>query len=114
VLEQCAKVKGFRKVLSRTDMLGKVKQYDAKLTDALQVFQVRFKLVFSRTIGLILSQARVVLGGRLTQIVQERRVRRQHTRIVNISGNLNHSLTQLNSFGGPVALSRAASSHLTE
>ncbi|KAF8261708.1 P-loop containing nucleoside triphosphate hydrolase protein [Lactarius quietus] len=59
VLEQCAKVKGVRKVLLRTDILGKVKRYDAKLAHALQVFQ-----------------ARVTVGTRLAlaQIVQERKV----------------------------------------
>ncbi|KAF8258242.1 hypothetical protein EI94DRAFT_1755231 [Lactarius quietus] len=57
VMEECAKVKGIRKILLRTDILGKVKQYDAKLTHALQVFQ-----------------ARVALGSRLAQIVQERKV----------------------------------------
>ncbi|KAI9430483.1 hypothetical protein H4582DRAFT_1446813 [Lactarius indigo] len=57
VLEECAKVKGIRKVLLRTDILGKVKEYDARLTHAFQVFQ-----------------ARVALGGRLAQIVQERKV----------------------------------------
>lgn len=42
MLAECAKVKGIWRVLSRTDILEKVKQYDAKLTNALQVFQVRF------------------------------------------------------------------------
>ncbi|KAF8257749.1 P-loop containing nucleoside triphosphate hydrolase protein [Lactarius quietus] len=55
VMEECAKVKGIRKILLRTDILGKVKKYDANLTDALQVFQ-----------------ARVALGNRLAQIIQER------------------------------------------
>ncbi|KAF8258237.1 hypothetical protein EI94DRAFT_1155143 [Lactarius quietus] len=57
VLEQCAKVKGIRRVLSRTDILEKVKQYDARLTNTIQVFN-----------------ARVALGSRLAQIVQDRKV----------------------------------------
>ncbi|KAH9024868.1 hypothetical protein EDB85DRAFT_1985586 [Lactarius pseudohatsudake] len=57
VLEECAKVKGFRRVLLRSDILTKVKQYDAKLTHAFQVFHTR-----------------VTLGNRLAQIVQEKRL----------------------------------------
>jgi hypothetical protein len=39
-MKACAEVKGMKKVLLRADMLRKVKQYDGKLSNTLQVFQV--------------------------------------------------------------------------
>ena len=45
VLEECAEVKGIQGILFRTDILGKVKKYDARLTHAPQVFQIRFKMI---------------------------------------------------------------------
>ncbi|KAI0292942.1 hypothetical protein B0F90DRAFT_1767144 [Multifurca ochricompacta] len=40
-LSECVEVKGIKKVLLRTDILGKVKQCDAKLSHALQLFQAK-------------------------------------------------------------------------
>ena len=39
-LKECAEVKGIRMLLLRNDLLKKVKQYDAKLSVILQVYQV--------------------------------------------------------------------------
>jgi hypothetical protein len=39
-LKECAKVKGFKAVLLRNDLLKKVKQCDANLSFILQVYQV--------------------------------------------------------------------------
>ncbi|KAI0294296.1 P-loop containing nucleoside triphosphate hydrolase protein [Multifurca ochricompacta] len=55
-LQRCVDVRGIKKVLLRTDILRKVKQYDSKLSNVLQVFQA----------NLILSL--------LTQLIQERKV----------------------------------------
>ncbi|KAI0291649.1 hypothetical protein B0F90DRAFT_1823673 [Multifurca ochricompacta] len=55
-LQECAEVKGIKKVLLRTDMLRKVKQYDGKLSNVLQVFQARLSLTI------------------LTQSIQERKI----------------------------------------
>ncbi|KAI0289026.1 hypothetical protein B0F90DRAFT_1826865 [Multifurca ochricompacta] len=43
-LQQCADVRGIKKVLLRTDMLRRVKQYDSKLSNVLQVFQANLTL----------------------------------------------------------------------
>ncbi|KAI0302460.1 hypothetical protein B0F90DRAFT_1714996 [Multifurca ochricompacta] len=56
-LRECADVRGMKKIILRTDMLRKVKQYDARLSSALQ-----------------LVQTRLAFRIRLAQIVQERQV----------------------------------------
>ncbi|KAI0293192.1 hypothetical protein B0F90DRAFT_1764202 [Multifurca ochricompacta] len=52
-LSECVEVKGIKKVLLRTDILGKVKQCDAKLSHALQLFQVLFNTQPSSLMSLI-------------------------------------------------------------
>ncbi|KAI0295408.1 hypothetical protein B0F90DRAFT_1820572 [Multifurca ochricompacta] len=44
-LQQCADVRGIKKVLLCTDMLRRVKQYDSKLSNVLQVFQANLTLL---------------------------------------------------------------------
>ncbi|KAI0295071.1 P-loop containing nucleoside triphosphate hydrolase protein [Multifurca ochricompacta] len=44
VLEECSKVRGVRSLLLRKDLLGKIKKYDAKLANALEVFQAELLL----------------------------------------------------------------------
>lgn len=39
-LEQRKKIKGIKKIILRNDLYGQVKQYDRKLSDMLQLFQV--------------------------------------------------------------------------
>ncbi|KAI0288101.1 hypothetical protein B0F90DRAFT_1820622 [Multifurca ochricompacta] len=44
VLEECSKVRGVRSLLLRKDLLGKIKKYDARLANALEVFQAELLL----------------------------------------------------------------------
>ncbi|KAI0247890.1 hypothetical protein BJV78DRAFT_1363890 [Lactifluus subvellereus] len=43
-LRECIKIRGIRRILLRTDMLRKIKQYDSKLSHILQTFQTRLAL----------------------------------------------------------------------
>ena len=44
-------MKGIRRFLLRADMLESVRRYDARLTHAVQVCQVRFKMVVLKIRG---------------------------------------------------------------
>ncbi|KAI0247894.1 hypothetical protein BJV78DRAFT_1241576 [Lactifluus subvellereus] len=43
-LRECIKIRGIRRILLRTDMLRKIKQYDSKLSHILQTFQMKLAL----------------------------------------------------------------------
>ncbi|KAI0294481.1 hypothetical protein B0F90DRAFT_1919668 [Multifurca ochricompacta] len=60
-LEECAETGGIRKVLLRTDILRKIKQYDGKLLNVLQTFQ-----------------AKLVLDSRFALVVQDRKITTTH------------------------------------
>ncbi|KAI0294611.1 P-loop containing nucleoside triphosphate hydrolase protein [Multifurca ochricompacta] len=65
VLGECAKTKGVRSLLLRKDLLGKVKKYDARLANVLEVFQaellldIRFALLADRREGTRFVQAEI-------------------------------------------------------
>ncbi|KAI0291023.1 hypothetical protein B0F90DRAFT_441288 [Multifurca ochricompacta] len=60
-LEECAETGGIRKVLLRTDILRKIKQYDGKLLNVLQTFQ-----------------AKLALDSRFALVVQDRKITTTH------------------------------------
>ncbi|KAI0301733.1 hypothetical protein B0F90DRAFT_1816933 [Multifurca ochricompacta] len=71
-LRECADVRGIKKIILRGDMLRKVKQYDVRLSNVLQVVQTRLAFRI-----------------RLAQIIQDRQV--THADLGEITTSVTHS-----------------------
>lgn len=75
-LRECRKI---RRILMRTDMLRKIKQYDSKLSHILQTFQVSCKSLnppqfHTSAFFLITQEMELALDSRFALIIQDRKV----------------------------------------
>ncbi|KAI0297838.1 hypothetical protein B0F90DRAFT_1819046 [Multifurca ochricompacta] len=72
VLGECAKTRGIRSLLLRKDLFGKIKKYDARLANVLEVFQVRHEFITYMVRPTRSLQAELLLDIRFTLITDRR------------------------------------------